>query len=195
MPTRIARSGNASGAATRLLFCANLPALLLVAACSHGSEQISAVASGTDGSSTKLEWEQLIPAEELENARLATAFAMRRIDHSSDQRALQFGSFKTVDALDGRRVSLTGYVVPLDMDDQGRMTDFFLVPTIGACIHVPPPPPDQMVYVHLTQAIPAPDLGDAGSLQGILRTTKHDAEVASAAYSMDEAQLIAKPRE
>jgi hypothetical protein len=195
MATRIARSGKARCAPTRFFLHATLPALLLVAACSPGSEQTSAVASGTDGSFTKLEWEQLIPAEELENSRLAMTFAMRRIDHSSDQRAPQFGSFKTVDTLDGRRVSLAGYVVPLEMDDQGRMTDFFLVPTIGACIHVPPPPPDQMVYVHLTQAIPAPELGDAGSLQGILRTTKHDAEVASAAYSMDEAQLIPKPRE
>jgi hypothetical protein len=180
---------------SRLFTRATLPALLLLAACSPGSEHTSAVAPGAHASFTKLEWAQLIPAEELENSHLAMAFAMRRIDHSSDQRAPQFGSFKTVDTLDGRRVSLAGYVVPLEMDDQGRMTDFFLVPTIGACIHVPPPPPDQMVYVHLTQAIPAPELGDAGSLQGVLRTTKHDAEVASAAYSMDEAQLIPKPRE
>jgi hypothetical protein len=166
-----------------------------LAACNRGSEQTNALASDSNTGYAKLEWEQLIPVEEVENARLATAFAMRRIDHSSEERAPQFGSFKTVGTLDGRRVSLTGYVVPLETDDQGRMTDFFLVPTIGACIHVPPPPPDQMIYVHLTQAIPAPELGDAGSLQGILRTTTHDAALASAAYSMDEAKLISQPRE
>ena len=174
---------------------ATLTALLLLAACHRASEQTNAPASDSNAGYAKLEWEQLIPAEEVENARLATAFAMRRIDHSGNERAPQFGSFKTVGALDGRRVSLTGYVVPLETDDQGRMTDFFLVPTIGACIHVPPPPPDQMIYVHLTQAIPAPELGDAGSLQGILRTTTHDDALASAAYSMDEAKLISQPRE
>ena len=174
---------------------ATLTALLLLAACGRGAEQTGVLASASNAGYTKLDWEQLIPAEEVENARLATAFAMRRIDHSSDERAQQFGSFKTVGALDGRRVSLTGYVVPLETDDQGRMTDFFLVPTIGACIHVPPPPPDQMIYVHLTRPIPAPELGDARSLQGILRTETHNSDVASAAYSMDEAKLTSQPRE
>ena len=139
-----------------------------------------------------LQWEQLIPPEALEEHRLAAAFAMRNIDHTSEQRAAQFGSFKTITALDGRAVSLRGYVVPLETDDAGRLTDFFFVPTRGACIHVPPPPPDQTVYVHLGEPIGSEEADSRHWLQGILRTSTHDADVASAAYSMQDARLLSK---
>ena len=48
--------------------------------------------------------------------------------------------------LDGRNIRLAGYVLPLDFD--GTMVkSFLLVPYVGACIHVPPPPPNQIVHV------------------------------------------------
>jgi hypothetical protein len=40
-------------------------------------------------------------------------------------------------------------MVPLE-DDADEVTEFILVPFAGACIHVPPPPPNQMIYVKLT---------------------------------------------
>jgi uncharacterized protein len=39
-----------------------------------------------------------------------------------------------------------GYMVPLE-DNLEEVTEFLLVPTPGACIHVPPPPPNQIVHV------------------------------------------------
>jgi hypothetical protein len=50
--------------------------------------------------------------------------------------------------LNGKRVSIPGFMVPLE-DDAQEVTEFLLVPYAGACIHVPPPPPNQMVYVQL----------------------------------------------
>ncbi|WP_158750694.1 DUF3299 domain-containing protein [Acidobacterium sp. S8] len=50
--------------------------------------------------------------------------------------------------LDGKLVSIPGFMVPLE-DDAQEVTEFLLVPYAGACIHVPPPPPNQMVYVKL----------------------------------------------
>jgi uncharacterized protein len=50
--------------------------------------------------------------------------------------------------LQGKRVSIPGFMVPLE-DDAQEVTEFLLVPYAGACIHVPPPPPNQMVYVQL----------------------------------------------
>jgi hypothetical protein len=174
-----------------VLGIAGAPTFALLDACSKQTGAPSQSAK-TSASYTEIDWEQLIPADELENHRLAVAFAMRRIDHSTDQRAPQLGSFKTVQALDGQSVSLAGYIVPLESDDQGRMTDFFLVPTIGACIHVPPPPPDQMVYVHLGQPVPTPEAGQAATVEGVLHTAKHDDALASAAYSMESPLLTPK---
>lgn len=50
--------------------------------------------------------------------------------------------------LEGKRVKIPGFMVPLE-DDQRKVTEFLLVPTPQACIHVPPPPPNQMVYVRM----------------------------------------------
>ncbi len=51
-------------------------------------------------------------------------------------------------AVDGKRVRVPGYMVPLD-DSALGVTEFILVPYYGACIHTPPPPPNQMVYVRM----------------------------------------------
>lgn len=52
--------------------------------------------------------------------------------------------------LAGRAVRIPGYIVPLD-DFSDEVTEFLLVPYFGACIHTPPPPPNQMVYVRVDQ--------------------------------------------
>lgn len=52
--------------------------------------------------------------------------------------------------LAGKRVSIPGFMVPLE-DDLDHVTEFLLVPYAGACIHVPPPPPNQIVYVKMNK--------------------------------------------
>jgi len=49
-------------------------------------------------------------------------------------------------AVDGKLVRVPGYMVPLE-DFAERSVEFLLVPYFGACIHTPPPPPNQLVYV------------------------------------------------
>ena len=53
--------------------------------------------------------------------------------------------------LDGTRVRIPGYLLPLEFDGD-RVTEFFLVPYVGACIHTPPPPPNQIVHVKTEKA-------------------------------------------
>jgi hypothetical protein len=48
--------------------------------------------------------------------------------------------------LDGQFVKMPGYVLPLEYAGS-KVTEFLLVPFVGACIHVPPPPPNQIVHV------------------------------------------------
>jgi hypothetical protein len=50
------------------------------------------------------------------------------------------------DGLNGKEVKLAGYLLPLEFSEKGN-TEFLLVPYVGACIHVPPPPPNQIVFV------------------------------------------------
>ena len=48
--------------------------------------------------------------------------------------------------LDGKTVKIPGYLLPLEYDGD-KVTEFFLVPYVGACIHTPPPEPNQIVHV------------------------------------------------
>jgi hypothetical protein len=57
-----------------------------------------------------------------------------------------------VEDLNGARIRMPGYALPLEFSGQ-KITEFLLVPWVGACIHTPPPPPNQIVYVKLEKGI------------------------------------------
>jgi len=64
------------------------------------------------------------------------------------EREVQRRGKLVVSALDGKAVRLPGYALPLEHADMG-VKEMLLVPYLGACIHVPPPPANQTVYVTL----------------------------------------------
>ena len=49
-------------------------------------------------------------------------------------------------SVDGKTVRIPGYVLPLEFSGK-QVTQFLLVPWVGACIHTPPPEPNQIVFV------------------------------------------------
>jgi hypothetical protein len=75
-----------------------------------------------------------------------------------------------VHGLDGKRVHIGGYVVPLDFEAM-RVKEFLLVPFVGACIHVPPPPANQIVYVKAEQGFDVQGTFDPVWVTGTLKVT------------------------
>ncbi len=71
--------------------------------------------------------------------------------------------------LAGKEIRLAGYLLPLEFSETGD-TDFLLVPYVGACIHVPPPPPNQIVFVRLAKKFIAKDLYTPVWVQGAMKT-------------------------
>ncbi|WP_271003949.1 DUF3299 domain-containing protein, partial [Listeria seeligeri] len=61
----------------------------------------------------------------------------------------------TVSSFAGHDVRIMGYVVPLESGPSG-IREFLLVPYFGACIHTPPPPANQIIFVRLES--PAKDI-------------------------------------
>lgn len=59
--------------------------------------------------------------------------------------------------LEGQLVRLPGYILPLEFEGTS-VKEFLLVPYVGACIHVPPPPINQTVVVHLNQSYATKEL-------------------------------------
>jgi uncharacterized protein len=93
--------------------------------------------------------------------------------------------------LNGKRVKLGGYVVPLDFDAT-QVTEFLLVPFVGACIHVPPPPANQIVYVKSTQGITLKGQFDPVYVTGVLSTDGQFTGLADTGYSLAADAVDAK---
>ncbi len=69
-------------------------------------------------------------------------------------------------------VSIKGFIIPLDYDTQQRIKEFLLVPYIPSCMHVPPPPPNQMVHVKLHEGKKMKDIFNPVEVVGHLKVSK-----------------------
>jgi uncharacterized protein len=95
--------------------------------------------------------------------------------------------------LDGKRVHIGGYVVPLDFDAT-NVKEFLLVPFVGACIHVPPPPANQIVYVKISQGFDVKETFDPVWVTGVLKVTPAFTGLADAGYSLDAEKVELRPK-
>ncbi len=95
---------------------------------------------------------------------------------------------KFVDAFNGQKIKMPGYILPIETGGAG-ITEFILCPYVGACIHVPPPPPNQLVYVTSKTPWPSETMWDAIWVTGTLRINPIDTNLAVIGYEMD-ADLI-----
>ncbi len=98
-------------------------------------------------------------------------------------------SAQTVPELDGRKMLLAGYPVPLESNDKGDFIEFFLVPYPGACIHVPPPPPNQIILVRYPKGMALEDIYAPLWVEGVLKVEVSSNELADSAYVL-EAQKV-----
>lgn len=98
----------------------------------------------------------------------------------------QYLSSRVVPTLKDKAIRIPGFIVPMEMNDDNQVTEFFLVPYFGACVHYPPPPPNQIIYVRMKQAVEHEKLySDAFWLKGILKTSGKISDIAASAYSME----------
>ena len=101
---------------------------------------------------------------------------------SAFQRALQ--SFDVNPEMLGKRIVLPGFIVPTAYNEERNVTEFFLVPFFGACIHVPPPPPNQIIHVTYEQGLQLDNMYDAYYILGELSSHVVRHELADSAYSL-----------
>ena len=94
-----------------------------------------------------------------------------------------------VPGLNGRRVKIPGFVVPIETDSK-RIGEFLLVPYYGACIHVPPPPANQTVHV---VSRPGSEyeggLFDTVWVSGTLKVEASSSDLADAGYRLDAVKV------
>ena len=94
-----------------------------------------------------------------------------------------------VQTLDGQAIRLPGYIVPLEVNEAGRTTEFLLVPYFGACIHVPPPPSNQIVHVRSEIGVKLEELYQPYWIEGAMQVKASTSELADAGYQMDAQKI------
>ncbi len=96
----------------------------------------------------------------------------------------QIGTFNVVDDLDGLNVRMPGYVVPLSFNKDDKYSEFLLVPYFGACLHTPPPPPNQIVYVTAERPAELKETWLPIWVEGTMSTTRNENDLGDAAYTL-----------
>lgn len=86
--------------------------------------------------------------------------------------------------LNDKTVRIDGYAVPLEFDET-NVHEFLLVPYFGACIHVPPPPGNQTVYVTSEKGLELAGLWDPVTVVGNMKTVHFSSELAEAGYTIE----------
>jgi hypothetical protein len=85
--------------------------------------------------------------------------------------------------MQGRAIRIPGFVVPLDADG-GALREFLLVPYFGGCIHVPPPPANQIIHVFAQPPLENVQTMDAIWVSGTLSVVRSNSQMGSAGYQM-----------
>jgi hypothetical protein len=177
----------------------SLPGLILLLLLSI----VGSAAAAADAYRT-LEWVELIPDADLD-ALMNPPDMLSMIADGSDRDVLpgepgapQYGSDERSQRyeaalqstavkgeFDGKKVRIPGFIVPLAFDETRMVSEFLLVPYFGACLHSPPPPPNQIIHSRFTGGLSVEDIYDPFWLEGTLSVGVEATELGTAAYRMD----------
>ena len=116
-----------------------------------------------------------MPSDQLVNINWAS---LRRESASN-------GPSAAIQGLNQKRVSVEGFMVNLD-GDRDNVSEFLLVPSPLTCIHVPTPPPDQIIFIQMAKDAKAHSMGSAIKVEGIFHVSNQPFKTRdAAAYSLE----------
>jgi uncharacterized protein len=148
------------------------------------------IVSARKDAARMIDWDALLPDRERTNFNTEPPAPLHDYLGERGAAARQTGSVAVNTKLSETKVKIPGFVVPLVVNDNGVVSEFFLVPYFGACIHVPPPPPNQIVYVKLADGgVKLGSEEDAYWVTGTLHTQINGTSLAKAAYTLDASRM------
>ncbi|WP_019961169.1 DUF3299 domain-containing protein [Woodsholea maritima] len=174
---------------------AGMSALLMLGACEPSPKETALADwqapspfydAPQDQSPEDIVWDDLLPEGEAE--RLWEAYAQLETPlgahNENAPAAQQVEGFNVVADLDGEYIRMPGYLMPLDLLAGGQASRFLLVPYYGACIHTPPPPANQIVYVISAEPWPRGEMWQPVWVEGIMKVERMESELAESAYTL-----------
>ena len=159
-----------------------------------------------------LDWIALMPQDDLDALMNPPDFLLDIQDGSQQDSVEAFGeippddqktqrfrqalrSTQVVKTYENKAIRLPGFIVPLQSNEAQLVTEFFIVPYFGACLHMPPPPPNQIIYVVLEKGLALDNLYDAFWFEGVLTTETIENEMGASAYRLRLDNVIPYPDE
>lgn len=141
-------------------------------------------------SPAEVQWLDLMPKEDIEAMEKMPEIGHDNPFDKSTLPEVMFSS-RVVDTYEQKNIRIAGYMVPLEVNDEGALTEFFLAPYMGACIHVPPPPPNQMIHVTFPKGANVEGIWYPFVIEGVLSVETFDNGLGAASYSMSATSVKA----
>ncbi len=134
----------------------------------------------------EIEWDDLIPP----GVPYSEIIGEGEIDLVNDQwnPIYDANGIKLNEELNGAYIRMPGFIIPFDVSAEG-VTNFMLVPYVGACIHTPPPPANQLVMVNAAEPWPGDQLWDPVWVTGVMRTQLQSTDLGQTGYSITADQM------
>lgn len=149
---------------------------------------------------TEILWEDLIPDDfvppENPYINMSEQEIDKLMDGSAESNAIiesineKLAYAPVVPELDGKLVKIPAYITPLEFEGQSKISEFLLVPYVGACIHVPPPPSNQIVFAKVREAIPFNDMYEPVWAIGTIRTETVTSDLAESGYRLEVERVL-----
>lgn len=129
----------------------------------------------------EVEWDDLIPP----GVDYSEIVGEGELDETNDMwnPIYDANAVKLNEQLDGAYIKMPGFIIPFDVGARG-VTNFMLVPYVGACIHVPPPPANQLVMASTEKPWPGDQLWDPVWVTGVMRTELQSTNLGQTGYSI-----------
>lgn len=143
--------------------------------------EVSHSARAAEALFQEVNWEDLMPKGWLPTQPDYDSF----FDLSGDPNVPQETGAPVVKELDQKRVKIPGFLVPVSVQGE-TVSSALLVPYFGACIHTPPPPSNQVVYLKLKEPMSMEKLWEMGAVwaQGTLLARTQNLDIAQAGYEL-----------
>lgn len=148
----------------------------------------------------EMDWDELIPAgftfDPIMESIDLESYDITELDDADPEAQRLYRDLQSLlaevpaePALQGVKGRLPGFAVPLEFDGE-KVYSFLLVPYFGACIHTPPPPANQMVYVEIAEGFELPSLYDPVIIEGAFDVARYDDDLGTAGYRMQADRVM-----
>jgi len=138
------------------------------------------------GDYKKVSWDDLIPQDWMPSVPEDQAFFEGETKDGVMIELPKTELAPIVKSLDEQKIKLPGYIIPIKFN-AGSVSEFLLVPYVGACVHTPPPPENQIVYVSLKKPMVTTDMWAPVWVSGVMKAQLSMTKLATAGYHMTEA--------